>query len=983
MDRVKKILAQLINKKILIIVLVLILILMIILPSSYYFITINDGEWKNKEKGKPSTYTQNVKTPTVENGNSLTVDKESIVKQGLKDLDYTDEDIDQMTDEEIIKNLQINKKLNKNPKVTSLDEVTEAEILWCLNDVYSNYLKKPEELQKLLNAEIITQYPDFGQADAKLNGIIKFERYKEDGKSQFLKYTDSSTFSNYVESNDLTALDYFTLDEQGNALIAYSNSVTETLICNDELVNLAEYATNLNENDKQLDGSYSRTTLTVSTVAINYKSAVEKYTLPFSYLWSLLVIGEDRNFVLELADLVEKSEITISIYDNITTTEDVNTYTYKKETRVDKHAKISVENAQGVSGYSTERYWLSKNSPEAAEHYDSRYQATYEKDDTEYTITDTLVNKTNTIVYDLTKANVWIVDYSKEYSFPEDLSSTVDENSADMEDSEYVFNAENSKNSNEDNSLLEDSDAVNFANSVKGYIERNLTNSNSSTNTTTNTTSTTSNTNESDEEVSVSVSFVQINKYDHNIERKCSEIITTTEQKYVAKTPINNPKVDKNADEDNFVTILCKSSHNTARKYLTDGNTTSWLWEILESNNPDMVDLTKFLFYKVTGKSFGVDSYDFGEYTNTEFLSAGSVGGSLSLTTPILSKEQFEEALKSYSNKISGKKKANFDANFLPYAGDIYDWSKEYGVNPELVIVTACTEQNFKEGGGSYNYWGISVENGSSSGSSFASLKDGIKGYASVIKSYQSGSKAEKIKARAVERQAAGVDPTGYGSPDTLSGMQSIYSFLGNHETGGSGTGGYYYMDPDRAGVTKIYKTHQEFLTLCKDSGKAEHDAGTVTTVWEQGQYTAYQVEQKLDVWNYIFGDYGSLSGGNSEIVEIAKTKLGCSYVWGSKGPNTFDCSGLVYWVYKQKDISVPTSTSGYKSYKGTATEISWSEAQPGDILIIFGDERSSGIGHAGIYIGNDEYIHAPQTGDVVKISSGAAKTFKHVFRFK
>ena len=190
-------------------------------------------------------------------------------------------------------------------------------------------------------------------------------------------------------------------------------------------------------------------------------------------------------------------------------------------------------------------------------------------------------------------------------------------------------------------------------------------------------------------------------------------------------------------------------------------------------------------------------------------------------------------------------------------------------------------------------------------------------------------------------------------------------------------------MDPARAGVTKIYKTHEEFLSLCKNSGKAEHAQGTTTTVWEQGQYTAWQVEQKLDVWNYIFGDYGSLYNGNSEIVEIAKTKLGCPYVYGAKGPNSFDCSGLVNWVYKQIGIEVPGSTAGYKTYMNSTNEIDWSDAQPGDILIIFGDERGKKDGHAGIYVGNDEYIHAPRTGDVVKISSGASKMFKHVFRFQ
>ena len=60
-----------------------------------------------------------------------------------------------------------------------------------------------------------------------------------------------------------------------------------------------------------------------------------------------------------------------------------------------------------------------------------------------------------------------------------------------------------------------------------------------------------------------------------------------------------------------------------------------------------------------------------------------------------------------------------------------------------------------------------------------------------------------------------------------------MYSSLGEHVEGNSGTGGYYYMDPDRAGVTKIYKTHQEFLQMCKNSGNSEHAYGTDTTVWE------------------------------------------------------------------------------------------------------------------------------------------------------
>lgn len=997
MDNVKSIIKSILFNKFFIIGIIMVVILLI-LAASIYLLVIDDGEIDDDTKGKPSNYTQNVKA----NGSSgLTVDKDAIVNSSLKDLNYSDDEIAKMSDEEIIKKLNINTKLKKNPSVTSLDEVTQAELLWCANDTYSEYLETPEQLEKLLNAEIITQYPDMGQADAKLNGIIKFERRKSDGSSAFLTYLDSSTFSSYVSSNDTKVLEYFTLDEQGNALIAYTNTTTETLVFNDNEVNISEYTSNLNDSNKESDGVYSKVTPSVSTIKINYKSVVEKYTMPFKYLWSLLVVGEDVNFVLELADLVQNSQITISIYDNITTTEDVNTYTYKKETRIDKYARLSVADSYGVTGFSTERYWLSSDSPNAEGNYDSNYEATYNKDETEYTVTHTIINQKNDVKYDLTKADVWIVEYGKEYAFPDSLIPIVSNNSVTLDNTEFVLNNTTSKNSNNDGSLLNDTEAVDFAKSVKEYIEQNAkviseTNlaynnafsgdANVTKNRTTSTENVDTTVDDSEEviEADVKVSYVELKNYDRKIERNHSQTTTITEQKYVAQTPINNIKDDKNAERDNFVKILCKDTHETAKDYLTDGTTTDWLWEIMETNAPDMIDLTKYLFYKATDRSFsGITSYDFSEYSKNDFSVVGSTGGSLSLITPTLTKENFVSAMNAYSNKISGNKKSNFDANFLPYAGDIYDWSVKYGVNPELVVITASTEQKFKSGGGNYNYWGLGVYNGSSTGASFSSFEDGIKAYAELIKGYQTGDKAASINAIAAERQAAGVDPTGYGASDTFSGMQSLYSFLGSHVEGSSGTGGYYYMDPDRAGVTKIYKTHEEFLALCKDSGKAEHASGTETTVWEQGQYTAWQVEQKLEEWNSIFGDYGSLSGGNSEIVEIAKSKLGCPYVWGSKGPDSFDCSGLVYWTYSQKGIIVPTSTSEYKVYAGTSNEIDWSQAQPGDILLVFDYERDIGVGHAAIYLGDDEYIHAPQTGDVVKISKGASKTFKHVFRFQ
>lgn len=873
MKNFKDIIKLLFSIKILVLIIILVLLLVILLPASYYFITIDDGTWDDDERGNPSSYTQNVQMPVSSNeSEGLTVDKDAIIKEGLTNLNYTEEEIENLTDEEIIEKLGINEKLKKFPKVTSLDELTQAEILWCLNDVYSKYLDTPEELEKLLNAEIITQYPKTGSEDSKLDGIIEFERHKTDGTSTILTYVDYETFNSYVENENEEVLDYFTIDEQGNALIAISNTITEELTSNDGDIDISEYTQNLDESDIQEDGSYKKTNTAIISKKINYRNCVQKYTMPFQYLWALLVIGEDKDFVLELADLVEDSEITISIYDSITKSETVNTYKYKKETRTDKYAKISVEDDYDVTGYATERYWLSSDSPEPDRwYYTSTYQATYTTDETEYEVKDTINSEINSPIVDLTKANVWIVDYSKEYEYQNEDTATTETNSNELEDTEYVFN--NSNDSISDSSLLNDGDAVSFANSIKEFIESYF---NEATNSSTNSSSSnsTNNTSETTVEANVTVSYVRLKNYDHKKDRTLDQTLTSTTQEYIAQTPVNNPKVEKDSEEDNFVTILCKGKHKKTRKFLTDG-TRSWLFEILEKNSDtqNMVDLTKYLFYKVTGNSYGIKEYDFSEFEINDFSSAG---GSLSVTTPTLSRESFIAAMNDYAGKNS-----NFDSNFLPYAADIYDWSVASGINPELVVITAKTEGNFRESGGTYNYWGIGVYNGSSSGSSFSSLKAGIEGYASVILGYQTGEHAATIKQRAVERQAAGVDPLGYGEPDTLSGVQSLYSNLGKHGEAysSSGLGGYYYMDPAIAGVTKIYATHEEFLSKCKNGG-AEHASGTKVTVWENGQYTAWQVEKKLEVWNDIFGAYGSLSVGNEAIIETAKSKIGCPYVW-------------------------------------------------------------------------------------------------------
>ena len=99
-----------------------------------------------------------------------------------------------------------------------------------------------------------------------------------------------------------------------------------------------------------------------------------------------------------------------------------------------------------------------------------------------------------------------------------------------------------------------------------------------------------------------------------------------------------------------------------------------------------------------------------------------------------------------------------------------------------------------------------------------------------------------------------------------------------------------------------------------------------------------------------------------SQVVAIALQYLGIPYVWGGSSPSTgFDCSGFVMYVYAQIGISLPHHAA---SQWGYGVPVSREDLAPGDLVFF------DGLGHMGMYIGGGQFIHAPHTGDVVKISS-------------
>jgi cell wall-associated NlpC family hydrolase len=99
-----------------------------------------------------------------------------------------------------------------------------------------------------------------------------------------------------------------------------------------------------------------------------------------------------------------------------------------------------------------------------------------------------------------------------------------------------------------------------------------------------------------------------------------------------------------------------------------------------------------------------------------------------------------------------------------------------------------------------------------------------------------------------------------------------------------------------------------------------------------------------------------------AHVVPIALQYLGIPYVWGGASPSQgFDCSGLVMYVYAQVGVSLPHHAASQWNY---GTYVPRDQLEAGDLVFF------NGLSHNGIYIGGGQFVHAPHSGDVVKISS-------------
>ena len=831
-----------------------------------------EGTWKDNEKGRPSTYT---KTAQVSGPEGITVDKRNLVEQALRDMNYTDEEIATLTEQDIIGILKVYDKLGKI--ITSIDALTHAEILWCTNDIYKKYLKTPEDLQKLLDAELITQYPKIdGLSSDKLNGIVEFIRYTTDPDTQVetettLKWISEEQFAEkmakYEENGNTDILNYFTLDEDCNIKVATWTRETGSFYSNDttfqtdrekirggvtpsEITSKYDTRYSVTANSmNSIEASY--VTYTIQEQTINYKMLIQKYTLPFEYLWTLLVTTKSDEFVLNLAELAYNSQIQIGIYDNINKVVNTNTETYREEFREKsetyKDGELSSRNPSD-GGWNTKGY--------------------------DYEIRNTVTTYTNTIQCEVKYANTWIVEVSTEYVNTVKVEEvTTDTNSVDDEDW---------------------SDNISPNPTVEEWTERETVPPDP--------------TDPTDHGHTSTHSYKKyLYKDKKTISHNYESTIEPTISEY-QRIPPEEPRLKVDTDENtdgNFIKFVLND--NSAYNALVNVGNVNIMIDILENNNDtvNMVNLTKQLLYILTENSnydvdFDFDYFITNPYTAYNSSSSLIVKTDISGAAPTVEKSKLESGIKNW---VSGQQQANA----LSVLDKVIEIEENYKVN--AVFIYALLQQ--ESGIGTADSTWVAENN-------WTSL-------------------------------------TALGHRYYETPQENLDKFVTSTICGS------YYFNVGR------YSVHQIGEVYCADPPPP---------VWADG------VVEKMLALYHSCGLEVELGNGNSEVIDVALSKLGSPYVWGNKGPTSFDCSGFVYWCFKQIGISVPASTSAYSSYRGTANEISLSEIQPGDILHRFAGELGKETGHVAIYLGNGEYIHAAgEKWGVIK-GSNINSSFVRAFRF-
>lgn len=744
--------------------------------------------------------------------------------------------------------------------------------------------------------------------EQEVQGIVKIKRCTPGSnipkELKYLKYGESNendtgenstgasnekTFSKLVEEDNSSALNYFSIDENWMLCVAKYQEVT-------------------------VSGTSSDHTYTIDEVKIPYQTMLQNYSIPFSFFLTLQQMTQNPEYVSAVADMImDQGEIELTLYDTIETITSEYTYKYdvmRKWLEEVEHGggSISIPDGNGQTGGAnsgsssgsaatrpiiTDRSNIKRiattpstgaKSEQASGGASSTHteikakQEIVSTDNKEVTITTTV---TNTIIANVTKANVWVIEHTAEYEkYEPDPEYPLGENgiTTDLED-------ESEPEGDEGEWKVNRSETTKETNIKKGWKLKN-----------------------SETEIEPDI-FLGMWKNMFGIYIEGA--------KFEPKGKLVKyrlPKQYESTDESETETAEREEKGRAPSEVLLSAKDMFlYLLETREDTQTHaqiMRELINYYEAKINGNDYEINIdlsiFDISEFNSTTNASTGS--GNVHNTK--YTREEFIQIVNSTSPPPG--KEGGYNKYFKAYAGDFYDIATKYGLNPEFIFCIGIHESDWGTSRiiqDKNNAFGYGAVDGSAYASawSFASMKEGIEQECKDLANNFLNPSSWKYQR---------IASNGY-DPNSIDGIGSLYASDGSW--------------------AKKVKQHMQ------------------------------------NIFGYLDTGITNATGDSNSIVELAKTKLGCAYVWGATGPDTFDCSGFVQWVFKNAaNIDLPR-TANEQAASLSGREVSFASAKPGDIVW-----RS---GHIGIYIGGNQYIHAPHTGDVVKISGNASGSFTKVFR--
>ena len=712
------------------------------------------------------------------------------------------------------------------------------------SEEYKNELMK--YLRQFLLAQVCTEYPDFGieEDETHFNGIIKVRRAASTADSvdeaRDMTYVRKDIFEAMVKAINQNTLNigegsellvgytleslkamiktYYSIDNNGN--LFFANDVKTTII---------------------VEGVVVSVTYEVSIQSINYKTVVEKYSMPMQAILSLCEITQNPQYVYEfIEDFILAGHIDITILDNFYTDTYNSWYDYQITKVVNTYTRIYDE----MDGWSS---WIHSSTQTTYPEFLDRHHYTKIVERTEGTakVTDvdtwmvkvnfTYSNKKDNIEYPLGQEKV-VEDCDLPDPLPENTTTSSDTVKVETK---YSFGGGNYSHFVQTETLV-----YNLWNKDKQEVD----------------------------EVA--------------IERKAKNIVAQWDEYF--KLPNDNKKTQAGpmivSGQEMFLELLNREETQNQR------------------------EIYKYLLYIYTNGLYGESSFDKSLYEDNEFMTytVGSediiVHTGKGDASMVLTKDEIEKAIKAcYSGQIR--------SNLLSAVDAFYSIQNKYNVNATFAIAMTIAESS---GGTNWNLISSETHN-------WYSIKGSYRGSSYTDKN---GTKWRKYSSFSVA-------------------TDDFADLIAN--------GKYYF----RAGNYTVRTIMQKY-----NMGN-ESEIKNILTVMRR-LYSSLGKEVST-VGGTGDGSENSMTYDSetvAKVMEEAKKHIGKPYVFGAKGPNSFDCSGFVSYALKKAGVL----KAGYSAQGlyNVSTKISASEAKVGDLIFFTKTyNTSSTVTHVGFYCGNGKMLDA------------------------